>query len=82
MFLSIITLTTIFIFITDKGDANCTGSIDPAHGGGYTAFNGTSQPGVLQDFDKSLDDGNYVSSSWCDYGLACNKEHVCQAGRH
>ncbi|XP_063871066.1 uncharacterized protein LOC135106224 [Scylla paramamosain] len=62
-----------------SGDAGCTGSIDPAYSGGYAAPRGSSWPGVEQDLEESLESSNYVSSSWCDYGLTCNYDNICEA---
>lgn len=63
-----------------SGEANCTGSIDPAYGGDYTTTDSVSGPDVLHNSKDSFDHSNYVSSSWCDFGLKCNSTQMCEAG--
>ncbi|KAG0725329.1 hypothetical protein GWK47_038827 [Chionoecetes opilio] len=66
---------------TEDGDAECSGSIDPAYGGGYSPPEAAPHPGVPPGVAQLRDPSNSVSSSWCDFGLECSKSRVCVPGR-
>ncbi|XP_045126408.1 uncharacterized protein LOC123513343 [Portunus trituberculatus] len=64
-----------------SGESDCTGSIDPAYSGGYAAPRGALWSDMRKDLEWFGESNNTVFSSWCDYGLACNYDNVCEPGR-
>ncbi|MPC14660.1 hypothetical protein E2C01_007430 [Portunus trituberculatus] len=61
-----------------SGESDCTGSIDPAYSGGYAAPRGALWSDMRKDLEWFGESNNTVFSSWCDYGLACNYDNVCE----
>ncbi|XP_042207848.1 uncharacterized protein LOC121856379 isoform X2 [Homarus americanus] len=57
-----------------KNDTECTGSIDPKFGGGYSSMT----PDLLDPEASSDPVNNTLVSSWCDFFLNCTEEGVCQ----
>lgn len=62
-----------------RGDGDCTGSIDPNYGGGYNQIGQKSlRESIVSSGSGAISDGlplndNILSSSWCDYFLKCDK---------